>query len=349
MGVESNHVEYSKYSKAWARCEDAVEGADAIKAKSTTYLPKLPAMDMVNGGDTLYKLYLDNALWYPGTGRTFDAYLGTLFRKPSTKTIPSQMAGYEDVFTSDGQTMDGFAAELAGGMIKGFRPGVLIDYPDIDSEGMSLAELEDAGGRPYATMYPADRIMNWEQSLSSGKLVTSRVTLEERLTLEKAKGKYDIGSKEFATMNGYAIFRRVLSLSNGVYTQALYVKAQDKTKKTSEFVPVESKAPTMNGEPMGFIPFIPVTPKGLVWDLNYPLINDIAVLNIADYRNEALYRDALLFNGRPTPCVSGLIMDTPNQKSVVLGSSSILQFDTDGKWGMLGGGADSSGLKESGS
>ena len=127
MGIETNHTEYRTYSDSWERCQDAVAGSDAIKDKSTKYLPMLPAMSLVKGGDTLYNLYLDNALWYPGTGRTFDAYLGTMFRKPSVKEIPAGMDVVDEVFTAQGQTIDGFALELAGEVIKGYRPGILVD------------------------------------------------------------------------------------------------------------------------------------------------------------------------------------------------------------------------------
>ena len=344
MGVETNHTEYRNHSPSWERCQDAVDGSDAIKGKTTKYLPKLPAMDAVSGGDTLYNLYLDNALWYPGTGRTFDAYLGTMFRKPSTKEVPPGMDAVDEVFTAQGQTIDGFALELAGDVIKGYRPGILVDYPDIESGGISVADLEAIGGRPYASLYPAINILNWESTLRSGVLVTTLVTLEERVVMGKAAGKY--GVKDIVTEDGYAIFRRVLSL-DAFYTQELYIKTET-SRKDEEYTLVSTKTPLMNGAPMNFIPFIPVTQMGLIWALSSPLINDIAVLNISDYRNEALYRDALLFNGRPTPCVSGLIMDSPNQKSVTLGSSSILQFETDGKWGTLGGGADAVGLKDAG-
>lgn len=344
MGVETNHTEYRKYKEAWERCRDAVDGADAIKSKSTKYLPKLPAMDSVSGGDTLYNLYLDNALWYPGAGRTYDAYLGTMFRKPSTKEIPPGMAGVDEVFTAQGQTIDGFALGLAGDVIKGYRPGILVDYPDIKSDGLSVADLEAIGGRPYASLYPAINILNWGSTLRAGQLVTTHITLEERMVTEMATSKHDV--KDIVNEDGYAIFRRVLSL-DAVYTQSLYIKTEA-SGKDEEYKLVSTKTPLMNGAPMNFIPFLPVTQAGLTWVLSYPIINDIAVLNIADYRNEALYRDALLFNGRPTPCVSGLIKDSPNQNSITLGSSSILQFETDGKWGTLGGGADAAGLKDSG-
>ena len=344
MGIETNHTEYSTYSESWDRCQDAVAGSDAIKGKTTKYLPMLPAMSLVKGGQTLYDLYLDNALWYPGTGRTFDAYLGTMFRKPSVKVIPKGMSVVDEVFTAQGQTIDGFALELAGEVIKGYRPGVLVDYPEIEAEGISVADLEAIGGRPYASLYPAKNIMNWESSIRSGHLVTTLVVLEERVVLEKAKDKYDV--KDIVSVDGYAILRRVLSLDD-IYTQKLYIKTES-SRNDEEYKLASTTIPMMNGAPMGFIPFIPVTQMGLIWALSYPIINDIAVLNIADYKNEALYRDALLFNGRPTPCIAGYIKDSPSQNTVVLGSSSILEFETDGWVKTLGGGADAEGLKDSG-
>lgn len=343
MGIAQNHVEYDKYKPVWERCHDSVDGQDAIKGKTTTYLPKLPGMDLSGDGDKLYQLYLDNALWYPGTGRTFDAYIGTAFRKEPITVIPAQMAQAEDVFTADGQTINGFAADVFGEVVMGYRAGILVDRPQVNTDGLTLEEAETIGARPYASLYPADKIVNWGKEVKGGNVITSLVVLEESIPEVKGKG-YD---KDAYISNGYATLRRELTLDNGLYVQRLYILTRDEHNE-QEYRLVATYEPVMDGQRMAEIPFIPVTPKGLIWDLKYPLINDIATLNLADYRNEALYRDALLFNGRPTPCVSGLITDSPDQKAITLGSSSILRFDVDGKWGTLGGGADASGLLESG-
>lgn len=344
--ISDNHADYAKYKPAWDRCKDSVAGSDAIKAATTKYLPMLPAMNAVPEGAQLYSLYLDNALWYSGTGRTFKAYLGTLFRKESVTEVPGGLDPAKEVFTPDGQTIDGFSARLAGEVIKGYRPGILIDYPDVNTDGMTKAQAEAAGARPYAMLYPADMIVNWGQRVIGGHLQTVSVVVEERMPVSKANEK---AAKDWAVSDGYVTFRRHLELISTelglAYRMSLYGLVDN--KGDSEYVLIERRTPTMNGGPLSFIPFIPVTTAGLVWDLNYPLINEIAVLNIADYRNEALYRDALLFNGRPTPCVSGLIVEN-GQKSVTLGSTSILQFQPDGKWGVLGGGADAAGLKDAG-
>jgi hypothetical protein len=312
-------------------------------------------MQAVPDGNVLYNLYLDNALWYPGTGRTYSAYLGTMFRKDAVSEMPSAMGEAADVFTPDGQTIDGFAVELAGDIVSGYRPGILVDLPDVDTEGMTVAEAEAAGARPFSILYPAKNITNWEQSLIDGHLSTTRVVLQEQITLDKGKEKYQIEGKQLKDVNGYAVLRRELSLVSiegmRVYQQALYAQTENSgttRNNGAEWTLITTRVPMMNGKPLDYIPFIPVTTAGLIWALSYPLINDIAVLNMADYRNEALYRDALLFNGRPTPCVAGIIKDTPNQQSITLGSSSVLQFETDGKWGTLGGGADAQGLKDSG-
>lgn len=342
MGIESNHVEYQKYAKAWARCHDAVDGSDAIKGKTVSYLPMLPGMIRTSDGSELYSIYLDNALWYPGTGRTFDAYVGTLFRKPPTKELSKDMEPLLQPITPSGQDDESFAADLAGEIIMGYRPGILVDFPQIDTDGMSLSEAEAAGARPYATLYPANRIVDWEQRLTGGKLETIRVVLEEHMAIGKARAKY--GDNALA-VSGYGTIRRELVL-NGIYSQNIYLLTETGIGD-GEYQKIGISTPMINGSPLDYIPFIPVTPKGIVWDLKYPLINDVAVLNVADYRNEALYRDALLFNGRPTPCVSGLMKET-GQKSVTLGSSSILQFEEGGSWGTLGGGADAVGLKDSG-
>ena len=73
MDVSKNHVDYDKYKNVWERCNDAVSGQDAIKSKKQKYLPMLPGMQLASDGGKLYDIYLENALWYPGTGRTMSA------------------------------------------------------------------------------------------------------------------------------------------------------------------------------------------------------------------------------------------------------------------------------------
>lgn len=330
---------YRYFEPIMNRAYDAYYGEDVVKSKRETYLKMLPGMKMAGDGKELYNLYLDNAVFYPATGRTLDAYSGMLFRKKPILGGGENAVKLTEPFTYDGLDIIQIAGEIARDLMLNSRCAVLVDYPTVDTAGMSMAEIESYKIKPYAIFYPQKSILDWKETARNGLIELSQVVLFEQIPEEK----YQV--KNAVINDGFIEGRRVLSLESGengdYYANRLYVKTQ-KNGRDFEWMMVSESIPVMNGRTLSYIPITQASISGK-WDLDYPMVNDLVLLNMADYRNEALYRDCLLFLGRPTPCVSGLIMEE-GQEGVSIGSSTVLQFRDGGSWGILAGDSAGSGM-----
>jgi hypothetical protein len=67
MPITTTNSEYDKRVRQWQRCQDAIDGSDAIKARGEVYLPQL-------SGQTAdeYRAYQQRALWYGASARTVE-------------------------------------------------------------------------------------------------------------------------------------------------------------------------------------------------------------------------------------------------------------------------------------
>jgi hypothetical protein len=341
-GLTDTHPLYDTFIPIWLKNKDAVDGEEAVKGcRQERYLPPLVGMraDKLNG-KALYGIYLEYANWFNASGRTSDGLRGLVFRKPPVVNVPDEMIDLLDDINFRNQTVEGFAKELFSEVLIKNRVGVLVDFPSTDSESMTIADAEAKNLRPYARKYNAENIWNWREERINNKWQTSWVTLKEV--------EYEAGTNEFDSVEVDII--RVLDFSEeGWYRQRVYKKTNEltavagintvdtlgATSSGTGYILEEEIIPKIDGKPLDFIPFVPITGNGIDWDVDFPVLNDLVNVNIAHYRNSANYENGLLFTGNPTPCVAGLADDGTSDQTLRLGSSTILQFKPDGKWGFL--------------
>ena len=57
INIDAQHPQYIARMNEWNKCSDCYIGEDAIKAKSTTYLPKLERHDDTTEGKARYNDY----------------------------------------------------------------------------------------------------------------------------------------------------------------------------------------------------------------------------------------------------------------------------------------------------
>lgn len=317
---DSKHKLYDKFFNIWIRNNDFTEGQDAVKSKKEAYLPKLPSQNQVintsNLFETMYDLFLKKALLFPGASRTLKAYTGILSRKTPAVTFPDAEDTLLDTFTLEGEDVYTSAFASANNVMKYYLSAYLVDM------------VED-GDRPYAISYSAPQILDWRYEIIDGqrKLVSVYLALnfdeaiEDNITKVAHLQLASISIDEESVL-GYKVTK---------YKKVEVSKSKSKSKV--EWQVDEERIPLMDGRPLEFIPFVPITEKGLFIDLNYPLITDVVNINLAHYQNDAEYRNSLTFAGRPTPCVSGLMDD---DSDIILGTPYMLRFTENGKWGFLG-------------
>jgi len=177
----------------------------------------------------------------------------------------------------------------------------LVDYPAVDTTGMSRAEAERLNIRPFMQLYKAESIINWRTQNVNGAKIVTMVVLTEQM---------EVAQDEFTTTTETVY--RVLDLIDGIYRVRLM---NGKGELVSDV-----RFPKMNGQFMTEIPF---TFVGGV-DIRKPLLIDLVDTNLAHYRNSADYEHGLHFTGLPTPYVAGVTLG--DGQSLTIGSKTAWVF-----------------------
>ena len=287
MSVDTKHKEYTENYEAWERCEHAAEGQDEIHEYGVKYLPRLSGQT-----DQEYFAYKQRALYYNATARTIDGLTGMLFMKKEVVEAPAAMDSIIADVTMGGLSLHQFAEVISEEVITIGRCGVLVDYPPIVN-AVTLAQAQEQGARPYATMYDAESIINWK---------TGRINNIEQLTLVVLEEENEIPIDEFESKCEPQW--RVLDLVNGAYRQRVFRK-----DKRGEFILVEEIFPQINGRVINKIPFEFFGVRDNSPCVDKPPLLDLVDVNLSHYRTTADYEHGLHFTGLPTPVVTGYYSD----------------------------------------
>ena len=310
------------------KVRDVVSGEDAIKAENTRYLPRLPGHANDDAGNASYAIYLQYAHFYPATSRTAQGLRGLVFRKDPVVNVPEVLEAYRENITADGQSLVSFSKDVLLEVIQTNRCGLFVDFPSVDEDVVySKADMENLNIRPYVRMYKAETIINWRTRVINNQTVTALVVVKE--DVEEPDG----GGFKSKMVNQY----RVLYLDeDGVYHQDTY---QDRESNPLLNVVgglqlVGSVVPLVNGESLDYIPFYPITDKGITWELTNSTLLQLAETNLSHYRNSANRENALIWTGNPTPVFSGYA-GNPDEGAIRLGSCEAILLQNGGSASFL--------------
>ncbi len=307
MHIKNKHSLYNKWLPLWTKTKDAICGQDQVKSKNTDYLK------MLNGQDERsYLSYLDRAQYANFSGRTVDVALGQLFRKtPVTQGLDEGFIANVDL---SGTTFYYFSKELAREVLATNRQGVWIDYSKEFQRG-------------YLLQYKAEDIINWKTKIVDGVEKTILVVLEGGVDYSD-----DIFCPEERTV------WRVLILEEGIYKVRDYEETVNNLG-TVEYSVKNEYIPLMDGSPLDFIPFYPVTSDGITYNIYRSAMLDFANVNLGHYKNSADYENMLHWTGAKTFVTSGW------DESKIFPVGGCANLPTDGKAEILEASSDS-GLKD---
>lgn len=281
MAVDFKHRSYREFESRWIRCRDAYEGSDAVKARSTLYLPLLEGQDT---GGTGYNGYLRRALFYPATGRTVNGLAGLVFAKPPTvaKVPVANRDDFDDV-TLTGITLGAFGALMCREILITGRVGVLLDM------------AERGGDRPYWAMYTAERIINWQtQRNVDGQIVLTMVVLEEDIEVADPKDAFELKvHKQY----------RVLQLIDGKYTVTIW---HENENQKGAWVAGPPTIPVRRGIALDFIPFVMAGADGVEIRVTPPPLLALVDVNLSHYCTSADHEHGAHYTALPTPYVTGM-------------------------------------------
>jgi len=318
--VDTTHPDYDRLVEQWKNCRDVVAGSKVIKDAGVRYLPRLKDQD-----DESYQAYKARASWFGATWRTILALAGMLFRKPpEIEVAPSVEPLLEDI-TLTGKSLHIFAQQTAIEVLIVGRMGILVDYPQQNVEGLTLADAQKLNLRPIMAMYPAESILNWKTERIGNATVLSLLVLTEDAELPGNEFEHNKETHyrvlDLATMAG----------SEGRVYRVRVFRIND--KKEDEQVGTDLY-PFMNGKLLDFIPFIFLGVDDTTPNVDEPPLNDLVDINISHYRLSADLKHGLHYT-IPTAWIAGYTPENVGDK-LYIGSANAWVFpDPQTKVGFL--------------
>lgn len=297
--VDAEKKQYTDMKASWKKIRDCVGGARLIKGDDTdqTYLPMPNPQDQ---DPVKYAAYKQRAIFYNTTDRTLNALAGAVLRKPPKVELPSELEYMETDADGAGASIEEVAKFILFEVLELSRCGILVDFPKIDEEPLTLAREQELALRSNLIAYVAESIINWRESRVGAEMVLSLVVLKEA---------HDVAKDKF--VEDEQTFYRVLALDEkGDYYHELYSQNNIKGEGSSEggFSLVEDRIypRDSDGNLLRRIPFIFVGAMDLKPPVEKPLLMDIVEVNLGHYRNSADFEEMVFMTGQPTLIVSGL-------------------------------------------
>jgi len=282
---DTQHSDYAKAQTRWTKCRDVIDGEDSVHKAGESYLPKLTEQT-----DADYKAYVLRTPFYNATARTIDGLVGMLFRKEPVLNIPTTLQPIIDDITLTNCDFNELSEIVAREVIGVGRVGLLVEYPQVETKGITKAQASSQNLRPYVTTYKAESINNWRAERINNAMQLVMATLMEVAT----EWVNEFESKQIQQI-------RALLLEEGKYLQRVYRKnIRDEWEQFNEDI-----IPLMNGKPLTYIPFVIFGPFHNDVSTQKPPVYDLVTLNLSHYRSTADLEHGAHFTGLPTAVITG--------------------------------------------
>lgn len=262
MSVSTPHPDYQAFSIDWRTMRDAIEGADAVRARGTEYLPMPSGFKaQPDQGLAMYKAYGTRAQFPDLLNPAIGAMVGVIHQSEFQITLPDSMDWLWEEATQDGMSLEAFHRRITRELLEVGRYGLLVEAP---------AE----GGDPYLAGYTAEAIINWSPE-------RDMFVLDESGRVRDGFAWKD--EKRF----------RALLLEDGRYVQREYVGAEIETGR--------DVTPTARGaRALPDIPFVVMSARDVTVEPERPPLIGVARAALAIYRLDADYRHQLYMSGQET-------------------------------------------------
>ncbi len=328
MGVDSLHPSYLKHRKTWRRNRACFEGEEAIKAGGTEFLPMLGYHRTETNSEaqhSAYNTYKQGAIWFDGTYRTVTAMSGLVFRKQPFIFGKDSLL-YKDDFSVDNKSLSAVAKQLVQEITLQGRVGLLVSYPEINTTKMTKKQVSDQKIHAYSAVYKTEDIINWRVEKRRGRMVATMVVLKEAIARAEDGDMFDTEMKE-----QYRVL--YINKDDNTYHQAMYSShaeiGQASYDKSEVMSLISDIQPLRNGKALEEIPFYPITPSGISWEIERSPMNGVCAANVGHYINSALYESGLSLTASPTLILKGYQADGEGA-DIVLGGNNAISLGIDG-------------------
>ncbi|MFY9341126.1 MAG: DUF4055 domain-containing protein, partial [Planctomycetota bacterium] len=324
------HPDYTAMLPFWKKIRDVVDGEDAVKARTSDYLPRLDShKDGTREAKAQYDKYLQRACLHGAAGRTRMGLVGAVMRKePTIEGVPDdQLRAIKDAAGRDYEPLAQIAQHGLGELATVSRWGLLVDK-DRDQES-----------RPYMLPLLAEDVCYWVRGEVNGRLVPVLIALRQSYDVP-AVG--DVIGNQTESKPEYRLLR--LGKVGGVlpnYLQGVpgiegfagapsdeWIYWQEVWRDgTGGLGIVEVVVPTKNGG--RFWSEIPCdivgATGGISLNVEVPVMNALANVVLAHYRNSADLEWGRHMCAIPQPWVAGFQL--PEGTTLVVGCGSAWATD----------------------
>ncbi|KHQ54097.1 DUF4055 domain-containing protein [Mameliella alba] len=250
---------------------DCISGEDAVKDQGQLYVPKPDGMTTDN-----YNHYLDRGCFYGAPAMTLRALVGLALRKDPVINLPPRLEAMRLNATYENAPMQVLVEDMVREVAAMGRFGILLDFP---------ADGATANTVPHISTFRAENIEDFETGFVRGRKVLTRVHLASDEDWEGADVTYE------------------LILEAGVYQFRRFVRDQHQNRVDVG----EINIPTVNGQPLDYIPFIMVSHEGLRPEHVTPPFLSLCKVAISHFKNSCDREHAIFLTASPTPWIAGSI------------------------------------------
>lgn len=320
--VEFTRPDYGAALSRWKLVRDVCKGSETIKREGDAYLPRPNPTDESDDNKARFVSYLARAVFYNATGRTRNSLVGAVYRTWPTLTVPQALEYVAKDVDGQGVSIYQQSQSVVGHLLEVGRHGLLVDYPQVESGGVSRAQSMASGIHPTIMSYCAESIINWKTRKVGGQHLLSLVVLRELVDEETEDGFGVEEKKQY----------RVLRINEaGQYEQELWTAAGGSWAATEQRVPLDG-----SGKPWKLIPFTFVGSENNDSSIDESPLYDMAEINVGHYRNSADYEDSAFFAGQPQFWIAGLDelwRDHLEKNGIYVGSRAPLTLPQNGSCG----------------
>lgn len=326
--IQNQAFGYTKHCSQWRVIRDCVEGSDAIKLAGSKYLPMMSCRDSVEAR-MRYEAFKNRAVFVGFLGQTLEIEHGMIFRRCPTINANDNFlnSGLLSNVDRKGSSLYQFASDTTYDVMQTGFGGYLLDMPSAP-DGLSVADAEKMGIRPYIKYYPAEDITFWRYADYNGSERLSLVVLHEMVDVSTSKFSHDM-------IDRY----RVLEFDDeGYYIQTIhtaeYTTDAEGNKHLKGFLE-ESFPIIVQGKRINYLPFV-FLPYG---EPEKPMFYDLALLNIAHYQATADYKNGVHMTTIPTGYITGYTprnsKDEEGDEITLGGDIFLTEENSDAKFGTL--------------
>ncbi|MCK9234935.1 MAG: DUF4055 domain-containing protein [Acholeplasmataceae bacterium] len=318
----------------WSLMDDCLAGELAIKSRKELYLPIPRVDDDERANQERYAGYIQRAVFYNVTRRTLDGLVGEVFSRDPIVELPESLKHLGDDADGSGIALDQQSKMCLSYTMGYGRSGLLADYPKTDGRPATIADLKSGDIKPTVILYPPHTLINWRSKVYGSRRLLTLVVINENIITED-------DPFELNRVEQWRVLRLIEVEGRRIYQIQIWRKREPEPGQGSEqeiydyeeYIPLKA-----DGEPFDRIPFTFVGVINNNETVDDPPMYDMAVLNVAHYRNSADYEESCFIAGQPTAWFSGLTQDWVEdvfKGKVFLGSRAAIPLPVGGVAGLL--------------